>query len=193
MTRKNTLATLLFLPLFLCFSEAEKVAPGSVLLDLLAKSINFILLFGTLGYLLRKPLGAFLEGRGAGIKKSIEDAEQAKRKAEGNLESIRRRLQGLDDEVRKIKSQGEAEGRKEKERIVERGHAEAEKIKIFAQQEIDAQVQAARRELREYAAALAVSLAKGKIEKRLTPDLHSRLVDESIEGLERLHERSDPC
>jgi F-type H+-transporting ATPase subunit b len=192
MPRKTQVIYLLvFLPLFLCFSLAEEKAAGSAWMDFLAKSVNFILLFGGLAFLLAKPLRAFLEGRSAGIKKTIKEAEESRIEAEEKLEGIRRRIGTLEEEILNIKKIGETEGRKERERILERARLEAEKIKTFAQQEIDMRALAALRELRKHAAELAVSLAQAKIEERLTPDIQSRLIDESIEGLGKLHEKSN--
>jgi len=60
----------------------------------------------------------------------------------------------------------------------------------MSREEIQARAQAARRELRGFAAELAVSLARTRIERRLTPDLHARLIDESITTLGKRHEES---
>jgi F-type H+-transporting ATPase subunit b len=191
MRRKTQVVLLwLFLPLFLCFSVSEEKAQASAWTDFAAKSVNFILLFGGLAFILAKPLKKFLGELTLSVEKIMQETERARREAEENVAAIKKRLQSLEEEILAIRKNGEEAGQKEKERILSLARREADRIKYFAQQEIDAHVLEAGRGLREYAAELAVSLAKAKIEKRLTPELHSRLIDESIEGLTKLYEKS---
>jgi F-type H+-transporting ATPase subunit b len=191
MRRKTQVVLLLFfVPLFLTFSLSEEKAQNSAWIDFAAKSVNFILLFGGLALILAKPLKRFLGELTLSVEKIMQETEKARREAEDSVAAIKKRLQGLEAEILAIRKNGEEAGQKEKERILSLARQEADRIKYFALQEIDAHVLEAGRELREYAAELAVSLAKAKIEKRLTPELHSRLIDESIEGLTKLYEKS---
>jgi F-type H+-transporting ATPase subunit b len=187
--RKLAALLLILVPLFLGAASAEE-NHRSPLADYLGKTVNFILLFGGLGFLLAKPLRAFLEARASGLKAAMEEAEASRKEAEARLAAIRRRLDGLDQEVDQVKKGGELEGRREMERILEQARREAEKLTAFAGQEIRHQGQEAVRELRAYAAGLAVSLAGTRIEDRLTPEVHSRLIDESIGDIGKLHEKS---
>ena len=186
---KQTLALLvLLLPLSLDFSPAEgsRVSP---LTDLLAKTVNFIILFGGLGFLLAKPLRKFLAEIGLSVEKTIQETGRAKTDAEARLESLKDRMLSLEQEVRKIKGEGDEAGQREKERVLALARQESEKIKSFAAQEIEALSLSARAELKKYGADIAVSLARANIERRLTPELHSHLIDESIRRLETLHEK----
>lgn len=187
--KRHVLLILALVPLFL-FATAAEEPQRSALTDFLGKTLNFILLFGGLAYLLVKPVRAFLEARRASIGEAIEQAAGSRKEAEERLESIRIRVTGLEKEVQRIQASGEIQGLKEKERISELSGREAQRIRTYSQQELEARVQGARRELREYAAELVISLAQARIQKRLTPDLHARLIDESIQALGTLHEKS---
>ncbi len=189
--RIHAIFLLLVLPLFLGFSSSEQEAQTSGWVEFLAKTINFVILFGGLAFLLAKPLRKFFGELALSIKNTIEETEKARREAEKKFELIKRRLEGLDGEIQAIKKGGEETGRIEKERIQSAAREEAERIKAFSRLEIEAHAQKVRQELREYAAELAVSLAQAKIEKRLTPDIHAQLIDESIDGLRKLYEKSD--
>ncbi len=178
---------LLLLPLWLGFSTADE-SHVSPLTDLLGKTVNFVILFGGLGFLLAKPLRRFLTEMGLAVAETIKDTEKAKKDAEGKLQSLHERMLTLEQEVRKIKGDGEEAGRREKERTLDLARQESERIRSFAAQEIQAHAQAAQAEIRERAAESAVSLARVNIERRLTPELHSRLIDESISSLETLYE-----
>jgi F-type H+-transporting ATPase subunit b len=188
--KRQILVILASLPLFVVAAAAEGSRP-SALTDFLGKSLNFLILFGGLAVLLDKPIRAFLEARIADIRKTIADAAASREDAEEKLESMRKRLSGLAEEAGRIRTVGEAEGQKDKLRILGLAAREAEKIRAMSREEIEARGQAARRELRRFAAELAVSLARTRIERRLTPELHTRLIDESITTLGKRHEEPD--
>jgi F-type H+-transporting ATPase subunit b len=192
MFRKKDLAVLLLLlPLFLGLTSAGEPGQRSALVDFLAKSVNFVILFGGLGILLAKPLRAFLEARAAQLKAMMAEAEESRKQAEEKLRAIERRLQGLEEEIRKIRADGERVGENEKERILEQARREADKLRSFALHEIEMHVEAAKRELRAQAADLAIGLAEDRIGQRLTPEIHSRLIDVSIADIGKLHEKAN--
>ena len=189
--RPNLAFLILLLPQFLGFSPAEG-SHVSPLTDLLGKTVNFIILFGGLGFLLAKPLRRFLAEIGLSVEKTIQETERAKTDSEARLESLKERMLSLEQEVRKIKGEGDEAGQREKERVLALARQESEKIKSFAAQEVEALSQSARAELKGHAAETAVSLARANIERRLTPELHSHLIDESIHRLEALYEKPHP-
>jgi F-type H+-transporting ATPase subunit b len=180
--KRQALVIFALLPLFV-FASAEEGSHVSGLTDFLGKVLNFVLLFGGLAYVLRKPVGAFLERAVESVRNTMAEASSAKEEAERELGSITTRLAGLSEEARKIQESGESMGRKDKSRISELAAREAEKLKAMAREEIEARAQASREELRRYAAELAVSQARSRIERRLTPELQARLIDESIDIL----------
>ena len=185
--RRQALAVLALLPLLVFASAAEEASHPSALVDLLGKTLNFLLLFGGLAFVLAKPVRAFLERLTEEARRALAEASSSKEEAEKRLESIRARLAGLNEEVRGIKAAGEALGQKDRARISDLAAREAEKIRAMAREEIEARAQASRRELRRFAADLAVSLARSRIERRLTPELQTRLIDESIDILGKQH------
>ncbi|MDH7512808.1 MAG: ATP synthase F0 subunit B [Clostridiales bacterium] len=180
---------LLSLPLATGAASTEE-GHGSALLDFLGKTVNFLLLFGALAFFLAKPARAFLKEIVLSIEKTIKETERARKSAEENLETAKKRLAELGDEIERIKIGGEEAGQAEKNRILSYARQEAERIKAFAGQEITRHSKLARRRLRKHAAELAVSLARSRIEKRMTDELHSRLIEKSIQGIGKLYEDS---
>lgn len=188
--KKSTTAVLLaILPLLLGFSMSEETH-ASPLLDILGKTINFLILFGGLAFLLAKPLRKFLEDAGLAVAQTIRKTETAKRRAEQKLEALLARMEGLESEVGVIKEAGREAGGKEKDRLLAQARQEVDRIKSLAEMEIDMHAQAAQAELREYAAGLAVALAETKIKRRMTPEFHSRMIDHSIRQLDELYEKA---
>lgn len=190
MRRKKILFILLVLPFFV-FMSTEEVDHASGFTDFLGKTVNFVILFGGLTYLLYKPIRHFLEKRGQDIKLSLREAEESKKEAERKLKEIESRLSGLEKEIDKIMKEAEREGRKERDKTLQLAQKETERIKYFAQQEIDAVIRAGIRGLREYTAVLATALAEERIKKKLSPEFQSLMIDRSIERLGELDEKSD--
>src|SRR4030065_1092543 len=133
------------LPLLLGFSPAEE-SHASPLADLLGKTVNFIILFGGLGFLLAKPRRKYPAEIGLSVAKTIQETKRAQTDAEKRLQSLQERMQGLEMEVRKIKGEGEEAGEGEKARVLALARQESEKIKSFAAQEIEALSESARAE-----------------------------------------------
>ncbi|MGB7296877.1 MAG: ATP synthase F0 subunit B [Candidatus Aminicenantales bacterium] len=188
MPKKPTLALLFFLlPLVLGFSLGEEAHHGSALTDILGKTINFIILFGGLGFLLAKPLRKLLEEAGLAVAQTIQKIESAKKDAKHKLAALQEKMAGLESEVRKIREDGQEAGKQDRDRLLAQARLEVDRIKSLTELEIQMHAQTAQTELREYAAELAVSLAEANIERRMTPELHARLIDNSIRQLDRLN------
>jgi len=151
--------------------------------DFLGKLVNFLILFGGLAFVLRKPVKAMLAKRSADIGEAIRQAEEARAGAEAKAGESRAKLSGLEEEVRRLKTAAEEEGRRESERIARAAGAEADRIKKFARQEVGEQARRGVLELKAYAAARATDLARERIRKRLTADAQADLIDKSIDRL----------
>jgi F0F1-type ATP synthase membrane subunit b/b' len=180
---------LVLLPLVLGFSSGEETH-GSPLTDILGKTVNFIILFGGLGFLLAKPLRRFLEEAGLAVEKTIQKTKGARKDAEQKLDALKERMQGLESEARKIREDGRESGKHDSDRLLSKARLEIDKIKSLTELEISMHAQAAQAELREYAAELAVSRAETNIKRRMTPELHARLIDDSIRQLDKLNDKA---
>jgi len=190
MTQKTPLILILAVLPFLLFMSVEEEHQNSNPMAFIAKAVNFLILFGGLAYLLRKPIKKFLEDRVAQISTTIRDAEESRQGAETDLEKTEKRLHELSQEVEELREKAVLDGEREKERIIRAAQAEGERTKKAAQQEIEMISRAGIRGLKEYAVTLAAAEALERIQKRLTPEEHTRLIDDSIERLENLHEKA---
>ena len=109
------------------------------------------------------PPGPYMRQRSAMIVQAMEEARKASEDANRRLAEIEARLSKLDAEIAGMRAQAEEEAVAEEHRIKAAAEEDARKIIESAQQEIAAAAKSARRELKEYAANLAVSLAKKQI------------------------------
>jgi F-type H+-transporting ATPase subunit b len=101
--------------------------------------------------------------RTASIQKAMEEARRASEDANRRLGDIESRLAKLGDEIAAMKAAGEKDVAAEEARIKAAAEEDARKIVESAEAEISAAAKSARRDLTEYAADLAISLAKKQI------------------------------
>lgn len=171
-------------------SETEAGHGSSAWLDFAGKTLNFLILFGGLGYFLYRPIKRWLISKTQNIARIIEETGRARKEAEQQLASVKERLTRIEHEMEELKQKAEGEGLREKERILALAREEATRIEKLTALEIEALRKGAVRELKAYAANLATALAENRIKQKLTPDLHRRLIRRSIERLTKLNESS---
>lgn len=125
--------------------------------------LNFAVLAGAFIWIGRKSLPQMFRDRTSAIQQGMAEAREASAKAALRLTEIEARLGKLDTEIATMRSQAEAEARAEEERLRAATEEEKRKIVQSAEQEIAAAAANARRDLKNLAAELAVSLAEQKI------------------------------
>lgn len=186
--KKIAFLILLFMP-FLLFMSSEEGSSASNPMDFLGKVINFLILFGGLVFLLRKPLGNFLQKRADSLKGSMQEAEDSREEAELRLKEIGSRTKTFDDEIKKIREAAENEGARVYENSIQEADREAGRLRELTRQEIQRLTQAGIREIKEHIADLATDLARQNISSRMTGEYQSSLIDQSIDRLEKLDEK----
>jgi len=190
--RRATIALALVL-LFLALGlDAEGAGHGKASLDFAGRVINFVVLFGGLIYLLRKPLKAYFDQRVRDTAASLSSAEEGRREAEEKFRQSQSRLAELAVEVDLMKRQAEEAAREELERIFVAGIEEAERIRALTAQEIELQLKAGIKELSAFAIEHAVVQAEARLRRRLRAEDQARLIDRSIERLAEIHEKPGP-
>ncbi len=146
---------------------------------------NFAILAIGLGYLLVKNLPPFFKSRTASIQKEIADSQKLKQESEQRATAILLRVSSLGADIEAFRVQSRAEMEREGERIREEGAAHIRKLNDQAQTEIESAGKTARRELRAYAADLALDLAGQRIRGRLDAGTEAGLVDRFVGDLQR--------
>lgn len=179
------------LPL-LVFMSAEEGGKVSATMDFIGKTVNFLILFGGLGFVLRKPLAALLRKLGHEVREAFRTAADAKAAAEGRHAEGEAKIAGLAGEIARMTKTAEEVAERERDRIAGLAAAESERLRKFAEQEIDEMTRAGLQELRTYAAGLATALARERIQARLTEAGQSVLIDDSIAKISELHAKPGP-
>jgi F-type H+-transporting ATPase subunit b len=126
-------------------------------------ALNFAILAFILYVLMKSRIPAMFQSRTGVIRKSLDEAQRSSADANRRLSEIEARLSRLDTEVAEMRGQAEREAQAEEERIRAAAEEDQRRIVNAAQAEIDALSKNARRELKAYAADLAVALAEKRI------------------------------
>ena len=151
--------------------------------ETLFKIINFVILVGALGYVLRKPLAAFFAQRSDSIRKSLDEGRKALEASQAQLAVIEQKLGGLEEEIARFKADSAREMEAERERLRQTAAAEAERMLAFARAQIESAARAAQLELKAHAARQAVDLAEQTIRQRLDEAGRRQLVERFVREL----------
>src|SRR5581483_4938752 len=159
-------------------AETEESHP---ITDMIARLVNFGILAGSLWWLLKSPIGQYLDDRSRQIRSDLVNAAETKQAAAAQIEEIDRKMKALPGELEALRAQGAQEIAAEEERIRTAAAAERERLLEQAKREIDLQARVAERELVAHAADLAVGVASERIKKNITDEDQKRLVDRYVQ------------
>jgi F-type H+-transporting ATPase subunit b len=125
--------------------------------------LNFAIVAGFLYWASHTSLVQAFRARTAAIQKGIEEARKASTEANARLVQIQQHLAKLDSEVAEIRAAADADFSTEEQHIKQAAEEDARRVIETAESEIATAAKSARRELKVYAADLAVELAKKNI------------------------------
>ncbi|MGE4345060.1 MAG: F0F1 ATP synthase subunit B [Geoalkalibacter sp.] len=168
----------------------HQVDSGVLLKDFIFRVLNFAVVVGILVYFVTKPIKRGLASRRENLEKALEDAEKARREAEARHAEYEAKLKDASEEIAAIEEEIRREGELERERIIANAREMAEKMAKDSERAATQEVAKATRELREEAAALAISLAREMLKKNFTDADQKRLVDEYMQKMHKAGELS---
>jgi len=150
---------------------------------------NFIVLAGLVGWFLAKTLPKTFRNRSTAIQKDLVDARTATEEANARLSAVEERLSKLDDQIAAMRAQAEKDSVHDEQRIRASVEEDKKKILATAEQEIAAATALAHRQIKQYAAELAIDQAARKLvvtaetDRLLVQRFASRLMgDDSKDG-----------
>jgi F-type H+-transporting ATPase subunit b len=149
------------------------------------KWANFAILVAGLGYLIAKTLPPLFKSRTAEIQQGIAEAQKIKQEAEQRAAAVEAKTRTLGADIERFRAESKFEMQHEAERIREETAAQITRLEQKAEQDIEATGKTVRRELKSYAAKLALDLAEQRVRARLDANTEQSLVDGFIHNLER--------
>ena len=146
-------------------------------------SITFVIFVAGLIVLLRKPINKYLASRSDEVKLALEEAKEAKAKAEARAREYQERVAKLDDEIAALKNDFRTRGENEMKRLEESGEKSAARLLKDAKDTIAAESERAQSALKTEASRLAIELAEKRIQERLKTSDHKHLTTSFLSDL----------
>jgi len=148
--------------------------------DLIYRSINFIIFFGVIFYLLRKPLKQVLGDRRDSIQKELQDLEAKKEEAIREFQALEKRISNIKEERETILAEFKVEGEKEKQKIIDNAQKTASRIVDQAQITIQQEIQKAGQSLKQEMSETAVRMAEELLKKNITENDQKTMIGEYL-------------
>jgi F-type H+-transporting ATPase subunit b len=124
---------------------------------------NFIVLAALVGWFLLKTLPKTFRDRNTTIQKDLVDARTATEEANSRLSGVEERLRKLDEQIAALRAQADKDSALDEQRIKASIEEDKQKIIAAAEQEIAAAAALAQRQIKQYAAELAIDQAARKL------------------------------
>lgn len=143
--------------------------------------ITFLVLFLILKHFFFEKVHNFMVERSESIQKSIDNAAEKNRRADEKMEKYETKISNAEEEGRQIISEARKRANAQADRIIDDANAKADAAVKHSQQEIERQENSARRQLRQEVGDLAVQAAGKILERELTPEDHSEIIDQVLQ------------
>ena len=149
--------------------------------DLFWRTVNFLALVVILVKFGAKPIMSGLGGRQQRIRAELEDLTVRRDEAEKSYKEFEAKLAGMEKEMELIVERAIAQAQVEKVRILADAEKAAEDIKRQAEAAVQAELEDAKRILREEIAEQAAAMAEELIVKNLTPADQVAITEQYLE------------
>ena len=181
----SALVTAFLLAMPVLAAEGAEPDPADTATGLIFRWLNFLIVFGGIGYLVAKYGGGFFRANAKEIAAAILQATAAKEEADRELREIEAKIARLDRDVAEMRQQAQQNWEAESQRLQTSGLAEIEKINQAARAELAASERAAQQQLREIAATLAVKNAASLVGSRMNTEIRGKIFQTFLADLGR--------
>jgi F-type H+-transporting ATPase subunit b len=146
--------------------------------------VTFLVLLALLAKFAWRPLLAALDSRQETIRKSLDDAQQARQELERLNKESAEIIRTARIEAESIISQSRADGERLREEVKQKARAEADHIVRNAERQIQLETGRALQQIRREAVDLSVMIASKIIQRNLSREDNERLIDDAIKQVE---------
>ena len=145
--------------------------------------VNFLILFGGLGYVLKKPAKEFFDNRRRDIAEGLNRAQAAQAAAQSRMDEIEQRLGKLSSDMSALRSQAEQESALDRDKIVAEAKAEVARVVEQSRQEIERVARGVERDIKENLADKVIDRAGQTLRTDMNEGDHKRVVVRFIKNL----------
>ena len=147
--------------------------------------VNLLVLIWLLKRYLYRPIKGILDQRSQKIEGDLNQAEGARKEAEGLKESYQNQLKEARKKAQEILENAELRAKKQAKEIVATARQEAEKIKESKLQELEQAKKEALGQLRNEVASISVLIAGRLIQEKLDYSKHEALINQYLKELDQ--------
>jgi F-type H+-transporting ATPase subunit b len=152
--------------------------------EMIFKWIHFVILAGLLYWVFGKLLPPVFRRNADKISSAITKATAAKVEAERKLQEAVTKMRNLEREIAEFRALAQRDAAAEVGRLLAATVLDVEKIRAAAKAEIEAAERAARVELKELAAKLAVDGAESLVANQMTPAVQEAMISSFVQSLQ---------
>src|SRR5262245_14357863 len=145
---------------------------------------TFLLLLTLLAKFAWKPLLQALEGRQQMIRKSLDDAQQAKQELERLQTESAQIIRAGRAEADAIISRSRSDAERLREEMRQKARAEADVVLRNAERQIQLETERALQQIRREAVDLSVMIASKLIQRNLSKEDNDKLIEEALRQME---------
>jgi len=146
--------------------------------------VTFLVLLYFLAKFAWKPLLRALEARQETIKKSLDDAQQAKQELERLNKESAEIIKKAHLEAESIVSKSRSEAEKLREEIKQKARSDADAIVREAQRQIETETGRALRQIRGEIAEMSIAIASKLIRRNVSAQDNSELIEDTLKQME---------
>jgi F-type H+-transporting ATPase subunit b len=162
----------------------EGGGPAEQSTGMIFKWIHFVIVAGLAYWVFGKLLPPVFRGKADQISAAISKATTAKSDAERRLQEAVTKMGSLEREVAEFRAQAQRDAAAELERLRGVTQLDVGKVRAAAKAEIEAAERAARVELKELAARLAVDGAEALVARQMTPAVQEAMINSFVQNLQ---------
>jgi len=146
-------------------------------------TLNLLLFFGLLGWLLAKPMAAFFRTRREEIARALAEATRQQEEAVRMKAEMEQRVASLEGEIAALRQRLRDDGARERAALVQQGEEEAQRLLAQMDREAARRREEAQAALAREAAGIAAELAWELLQREVTPDDRERIFRTTLERL----------
>ena len=146
--------------------------------------VTFLVLLALLAKFAWRPLLEALEGRQQAIRKSLDDAQQAKQELERLQRESAEIIRQARVESESIIAESRADAGRLREEIRQKAKAEADGIVKNAERQIQLETTRALQQIRREAVDLSIAIASKLLQRNVSKEDNERLIEEALKQVQ---------
>ncbi len=154
---------------------------------IIAQIVTFLLALCALWLVAYKPIIGIFNQRAEKIKQDLDAAEAARVKMESARDQYTKEMTELAEKTRQIMQQAARDGQQARDTILQEARQQGQAILNQAEERIAIEREKAIKELRVEVVSLAIQVAEKVIRQAVNPELNQRLINETLDQLEKKH------